>query len=211
MIDTALKFLDDAGNRVGGYLVVYGDSDHRDLDDEYFTNETNFFLDWFDKRPLLYQHGLDGVLKSATIGVIDTLKQDINGLWMEAQLDMRNQYVEMVRDLIRQGALGQSSGSIPHLVEVARDGHIRSWPIAEGSLTPTPAEPRTSAAIMKHTSDAATIEAAYKSVGLTLPADLVSTDGAIESADGKDGAEKQPGPRTIKIVRAKTPIIKIRG
>lgn len=142
MIVPALKILGDAGDRIGGYLVVFGSPAQKDLTGEYFTPETELGLDWYAQRPMLYHHGLDGELKTALIGTIDTLKVDAVGLWAEAQLDMRNRYVGAVRNLVEKGALGWSSGSLPHLVEVAADGRIKKWPIVEGSLTPTPAEPR---------------------------------------------------------------------
>lgn len=57
--------------------------------------------------------------------------------------DERNEYIEYVRRLIDVGALGLSSGSLPHLVSVDADGTIRRFPIVEGSLTHMPADPRT--------------------------------------------------------------------
>lgn len=137
----AIKALDDSG-RVGGYLVVWGSPQQRDLQGEYFTPETELGLDWYDRRPALYHHGLDGDLKAAVIGVIDTLKTDDTGVWAEAQLDMRQRYIQAVQRLIHQGVLGWSSGSLPHLVEITPDKHIKRWPIVEGSMTPAPAEPR---------------------------------------------------------------------
>ncbi len=92
------------------------------------------------------------------IGVIDTLKTDATGVWAEAQLDLRKRYVRTVQKLVRKGILGWSSGSLPHLVEVADDGHIKRWPIVEGSLTPTPAEPRRT--------DVHTLKSAYAALGL---------------------------------------------
>lgn len=153
-----VKALDAAGERVGGYLIVWGSPAQRDLHGEYFTPQTELAIDWFDRRPLLYHHGLDGELKAALIGVIDTLRADDIGLWAEAQLDLRQRYVQAVRRLIERGVLGWSSGSLPHLVEVGADGAIRRWPVIEGSLTPTPAEPRRT--------DARTIKSAYAALGL---------------------------------------------
>lgn len=49
-------------------------------------------------------------------------------------------------ELLKAGTLGYSSGALAHLVErVTGNGAtvIKSWPIGEFSLTPTPAEPRT--------------------------------------------------------------------
>ena len=157
---TAVKMIDAETGRIGGYLVVWGDASQRDLQGEYFTPETDVGLDWYDQRPVLYHHGLDGNLKAAVIGVMDTLWQDEVGLWAEAQLDMHKRYVRAVQRLVDKGVLSWSSGSLPHLVDVANDGQIKRWPIVEGSLTPTPAEPR-------HT-DVHTLKSAYKSLGLDV-------------------------------------------
>ncbi len=152
-----LKTLDSAG-RVGGYLVVWGNPGERDLQGEYFTPETELGLSWYPQRPVLYQHGLDGALKAAVIGSIDTLVRDETGVWAEAQLDLRQRWARAVQRLIEKNVLGWSSGSLAHLVEVADDGQIRRWPIVEGSLTPTPAQPRRS--------DARSIKSAWEALGL---------------------------------------------
>ncbi|MBZ0300809.1 MAG: phage major capsid protein, partial [Anaerolineae bacterium] len=157
-MQTTLKTLDAEAGRVGGYLVVWGSRTQRDLQGEYFTPETDLGLGWYDQRPVLYHHGLDGNLKAAVIGTIDTLVADETGVWAEAQLDLRKRYVRTVQRLVDKGALGWSSGSLPHLVKVADDGRIQQWPIVEGSLTPAPAEPRRT--------DVRTIKSAYDALGL---------------------------------------------
>ena len=154
----AVKHIDAAAGRVGGYLVVWGDAATPDLQGEYFSADTDFALDWYEKRPVLYQHGLDGTLKAALVGEIDTLRADEVGIWAEAQLDMRHRYVQAVHRLVAKGVLAWSSGSLPHLVERGADGHIKRWPLVEGSLTPTPAEPRYT--------DVQTVQSAYKALGL---------------------------------------------
>ena len=156
----AVKTLDAEEGRVGGYLIVWGDPATRDLQGEYFTPDTDLGLAWYPYRPVLYHHGLDEAVKAEVIGVIDTLRADAVGLWAEAQLDLRQRYVGAVRRLIDRGVLGWSSGSLPHLVEVAQDGHITRWPIVEGSLTPAPAEPRRT--------DVHTIKSAYTALGLDV-------------------------------------------
>jgi HK97 family phage major capsid protein len=83
-----------------------------------------------------------GIAKTSLIGTIEHLQADDFGIWAEAQLDMHQHYAQAVLALVEQGALHWSSGSIAHLVQVADDGHITRWPLIEGSLTPTPAEPR---------------------------------------------------------------------
>lgn len=153
----ALKMLDAQAAKIGGYLVVWGSPQQRDLQGEYFTPQSELGLDWYDQRPVLYHHGLDGTVKGEVIGVITSLKADDTGLWAEAQLDMRKRYVAAVLNLVEKGVLGWSSGSLPQLADVAADGWIRCWPIVEGSLTPTPAEPRFT--------EVSTIKAVYQSLG----------------------------------------------
>ena len=155
-----VKMIDEPAGRVGGYLITWGEASQPDMQGEYFTPETDVGLDWYERRPVLYHHGLDGALKAAVIGVIDTLTPDEIGLWAEAQLDLRKRYVRAVRRLVDQGVLSWSSGSLPHLVEVGAGGWIKRWPIVEGSLTPSPAEPRRT--------DARTLKSAYKALGLDM-------------------------------------------
>ena len=155
---STVKALNAEEGRLGGYLVVWGDATVRDLQGEFFTQDTDFALDWYEARPMLYHHGLDGNLKSAVIGQIDTLRADEIGIWAEAQLDMHKSYVRAVQRLVDKGILHWSSGSLAHLVEVADDGHIKRWPLVEGSLTPTPAEPRRT--------DVSSIKAIYEDLGL---------------------------------------------
>lgn len=155
---TRVKSLDAGSGRVGGYLLVWGDAHTRDLQGEYFTPQTELGLEWYERRPVLYHHGLDDAVKAAVIGQIDRLLADETGIWAEAQLDLRQRYVRAVHDLVRRGQLHWSSGSLAHLVQVADDGRILRWPIVEGSLTPTPAEPRRT--------DVHTLKSAYATLGL---------------------------------------------
>jgi len=168
----AVKMLENTnGERIGGYLVVFGSERQRDLEGEFFTPETNYYLDYYDRRPILYHHGADGVWKSVAVGFIDKLKIDKTGIWAEGQLGIKNvdlwekdqiethkRYVESVRRLVSKKVLNWSSGALPHLVKVDKSGKIIDWGIVEGSLTPTPAEPRMT--------DVSILESAYKSIGL---------------------------------------------
>src|SRR5215813_4718599 len=53
---TTLKTINAAEGRVGGYLVVWGSPQQRDLQGEYFTPKTDLGLGWYDQRPVLYHH-----------------------------------------------------------------------------------------------------------------------------------------------------------
>lgn len=150
----AVKFLAGSRTECEGMLAPYGGPaalGGKDLDGEYFSPSTDFALDWFGdwERPLLYQHGMDGAVKTSVVGRIKVMPTEA-GLWMQAQLDAAHMYHEAIASLIDQGALGLSSGSLSHLVSVdGKSGEIKSWPLIEGSLTPTPANP--DAGPVKHT------------------------------------------------------------
>ena len=165
---TAVKSLGE--NRIGGYLVAFGSANDVDLDGEYFTKDTNFELNWYDKRPALYNHGTDKSVKTEAIGTIDkiVLRED-SGLWAEAQLRDSFMYREYVMKWLSEGKLGWSSGACAYNVEVDKDGFIRTWPIQEGSLTLTPAQPDKTAIVPVknfHYTDAHILHDAVKSLGL---------------------------------------------
>lgn len=140
-MDNAVKILSINGTKatVGGYGVVFGGED---LEGETFTKNTDFMLDLVPKKPVFYHHGQNASVAKSIVGDVTTVKADEIGLWIEAELEMSQKYVDGILDLVKMGRLGWSSGSVSHLAE--RDGSvIKSWPIVEFSLTPTPAEPRT--------------------------------------------------------------------
>jgi len=63
-----------------------------------------------------------------------------------------------VKALVQRGVLGWSSGTAPQLVQYD-GGHISRWPIVEGSLTPSPAQPgKTRIMSIKSLADAPTLE-----------------------------------------------------
>jgi HK97 family phage major capsid protein len=142
-MDYSVKIIsqDDDTAVVGGYGVIFGGMDvsaERDT----FTKDTDFMLDLVPEKPVMYDHGLTEIKHFLGAAPNTSIKIDDKGLWVESQLDRHREYVEEVLKLIESGALGYSSGSVPHLVQRAQKS-ITQWPIIEFSLTPTPAEPRT--------------------------------------------------------------------
>jgi HK97 family phage major capsid protein len=196
---TCVKALGTEG-RVGGYLVVWGDASQPDLQGEYFTPDTDLGLDWYPRRPVLYHHGLDGDLGPVMIGQIEVMQPDHTGVWVEAQLDMRSRWARAVLDLVQRDALGWSSGSLPHLVDVAPDGHIRRWPVVEGSLTPSPAEPRYT--------DAVAVKAAFQALGLSTER-LEDNNGGTMNDQTHDGIKRLPAAQTAQHPAA--PLIEVRS
>ena len=153
-----IKDLDDKGS-YGGFLVLYGSPESTDLEQDFFGSyngkETNFWLeDGKGKTPVLYGHGGDEVFGTKRLdkGFGRLVKKDA-GVWMETQLQKRNKYEEYVHKLAKEGKLGLSSGTATHLVEKSEvetgdksnktANFISQWPLGlDGTLTPTPAEPR---------------------------------------------------------------------
>lgn len=135
-----LRFTDTAQTMLEGLLVPYGGSfNGRDSYGTFASRNTEFCLDWFPVRPFLYHHGLDAYTRATPIGRITTLEKRDAGIWMKAQLDAHNEYIDEIRKLVDAGALGLSSGAMAHLVEIDdKTGEWRQWPIVEGSLTPSP-------------------------------------------------------------------------
>ena len=141
---------DGATGYVEGYLVSWGNDQDTDLQGEFFSPRTEFCLDWFKERPVLYHHGLDGEAGLRSIGTIKTVETDDLGLWVQAQLDLRDRYASAVYDMIKSKEFGWSSGSVDHLVQISAKGEIAVWPLIEGSITPTPAQPaKTSVRVFK--------------------------------------------------------------
>jgi phage head maturation protease len=140
---------------VKGYLVRFGDTKTADLEGDYFTASTDygFPVSKGQRVPLnvYYHHGMDSMVGKKSIGT-GYIKMDDVGLWYEAQLDMADEYGSMIAKLCKQGKMGFSSGAAGHLVERKSMGgaaEITRWPIAEASITPTPAEYRNSVKTLK--------------------------------------------------------------
>lgn len=136
---TAVKLiaLDEDTATVGGWGVVYGGID---LYGDTFAKSTDFMLDLVPQKPVLYDHTLGDI--KGIIGRTRKVEPRDEGLWVEAELDRNADYVKLVLELVQKGALGWSSGSVPHMTQ-KESGTFKRWPVVEFSLTPTPAEPRT--------------------------------------------------------------------
>ena len=139
----AVKFVDGSETLIEGLAIPFGGPfAGKDFDGEDFGPDTDLALEWFPQgRPLIYQHGLDGAQKTTLQG--RQAEHDVRdeGVWARAQLDKSAKYHATVSKMIAAGKMFFSSGSVPHLVQATKDGHITRWPWVELSLTPTPANP----------------------------------------------------------------------
>ena len=163
--------------KFGGYLVRFGDASVTDLDGDYFTADTDFDFADGQRTTVYYDHGLDPVLKRRKVGE-GSLKRDEAGVWLEFQLQRRDEYEQHIEALAKKGKLGLSSGTAPHLVERVREGkanRIIAWPLGiDASVTPTPAEPRTMVQSLK----------SYLAAPLVPVDDIASADGSEGDATG---------------------------
>lgn len=163
-----VKSLDNG--KIGAYAVLFGDEDHTDLSSmhDFFTAKTDFWLDKWNTRPMIYDHAQNQSRELRDNPVVGTWsKATMNdiGVWLEGEIDKAHQYRAAVMKLIEQGLLSLSSESAPHLVlrrKAAKDAHeIVRWPLLAASLTTMPAEPRLRPVDV--------IKSAYKSIGLEAP------------------------------------------
>lgn len=137
--------------KVGGYLVRWGNPETPDLTGDFFTPDSDLGVEPESRLPVYYDHGMDSHFKHKKIGRGKVMFDDV-GAWFEAQLEMRDEYERSLYKLAEAGKLGWSSGAAGHLVDkelVGKSYLIKAWPIAEASLTPTPAEPRNAAVSIK--------------------------------------------------------------
>ena len=146
-----IKALDDNG-MIGGYLVRFGSADSPDVsrNRDFFTSDTDFGLNVTTKTAMIWNHGLDPIIEAkheggSCLGVGDLTRDDV-GVWVEHQLNLRDDYERKMFEMVKAGKLGYSSGTAAHRVRRERQGngthHIKVWPLgADASLTPTPADP----------------------------------------------------------------------
>lgn len=133
-----------------GYGLVFGG---QDLVGDTFTKDTDFGQDRsFVGLPVFYDHALSGV--KSQVGTVKAYEFADDGLIFEIEIDKHKRYADTIMALARCGALGQSTGAVAHLVH-NEAGEMKRWIIGEVSLTPTPAEPRTSALPVKTAPQAA--------------------------------------------------------
>lgn len=146
---TAVKALGDG--KFGGHLVLFTSEDDPDLEGDFFTKDTEFYVEDGQPLPVLYDHGLDKTVGRRKIGRATVKTEDV-GLWLEGQLNLRDEYEKSIYALIEKGKLGLSSGAAAHLTErkaLKNANQVTAWGIAEASLTPTPCEHKTQAIPLK--------------------------------------------------------------
>jgi hypothetical protein len=137
----AVRMATDDDATIEGWAVPFDGSfnDGRDSYGTMFSARTDFRLDWYSERPLLWHHGLDKDVGLTPVGTVRTMEVRDKGVWMKAQLDAQSEYFEAIRQMVKDGKVFLSSGSVEHLVQInQRTGHVDRWPIVEQTMTTTP-------------------------------------------------------------------------
>lgn len=163
---TCIKALtqDDKGVTVGGYLLLWGAPNLKDLGGDFFTPKTKLWLDEYKQAPCLFHHGLDGKVGMEVMGHRLESGVDEKGAWVKDWLDKSKKYWEFVKPLLEAEKLHYSPGSAPHLVERKGNGELVSFACIEDTMTPVPMQHRLA--------PLEEIRAAYKSAGIEIPAYL---------------------------------------
>lgn len=185
---TAIKATDNADGSVtlSGLAVVFDEpgTKNRDLTGEYFTADTYYGAASKSgsitvDAPFHHHIPLDGSAKAAELadailGEATMTKTDAG--WLASLvLPMRTAYEKEIAQLAKDGKLGWSTGTAPHMYRAAKSGQITRWPIIEVSPTPIPAEPRTYAGVKSLSSmvaDYATGDGADAPTDAPEPTDL---------------------------------------
>jgi hypothetical protein len=130
---------------VEGLLVVFGNPDAVDLENEFFTRDTDFGR--LRETPIWLNHTQPVKTASGVILVEEpigygALEITDEGVIIRGLLDAKYRYLAQIAP-----ELGWSSGTAAHLVmreAVGKATFIKRWLLGlDASITPTPAEPRT--------------------------------------------------------------------
>lgn len=138
-----VKALDDNG-LVGGYAVRHKDEAHKDFVGDFFDAETYLGAREGDGCDTLFHHGKP--IKKGLEAFADHIfapmktKRDAIGLFAQSVLDLSDAYEKTVFDLIKAGKISFSTGAPGHMVKREANGHLKRWPVAEISYTPTPCD-----------------------------------------------------------------------
>lgn len=124
----------DGGDLIVTALVPYGGPfGGRDAQQEYFNDQTDFWLDRIPKRPIVYYHGGEEYTPEI-IGEELGHQVTPEGVLFTVALKADNRFARRVWNAAKKGLARASSGAIAHLVRAEADGWLRVWPMAELSL-----------------------------------------------------------------------------
>lgn len=163
IVSPAVKLLQKDDEKVTFQVIgvpYYGPKylDGKDFHGEFFSKTTDYARD-DDGTPMIktvyayYDHALNDNVGKSPIGFAKFVEETDAGQIWNIEILRAYRYRDMLDALevmASKGLLGASSQPIQTSVEVDWDsGHIKSWHVAEISLTPTPANPAAVAEVLK--------------------------------------------------------------
>ena len=183
-----IKALGDG--RVGAYGLRWGSPDERDLQREYFAQDTDLGPHGGDGMAATVHHRIPlgdepeakALAKRILARPVKATKDAI-GIFVEHVLDMADEYEAAIYRLTEKGKLRWSSGTASHMADTEPDGKIKLWHIIEWAYTPQAAEPRLPQ-----------IMPLKALMGLDYPQEpMPESPGASLGAEGQGGQGRGPG------------------
>lgn len=131
---------EDGTERYECYGVLFSDKDNLDNYGTYFDKDTNYYLDWFNKRPWLYHHGMHPMMGLTQVGEWISAEIDDEGVFLIGEMLESFKHKEAVKELIRAEVLYPSQGTLGYAMDFNWEtGHVIDWPLVEVSSTVRPA------------------------------------------------------------------------
>lgn len=161
----------------------------KDSDGDWFSSQTDFWLDKIGRRPIVHYHGWDS---EGTPTDPEVIGQEIgyevkaDGVWFKVLLDEASKTAAAIWEAAKKGFARASSGAISHLVRPLNEhGHIDLWPIAEISLMDISKGnyPANSYAVALPV-----LKAVYKAANLTL---TIDSDASVEAQQGVEAPAEE--------------------
>lgn len=134
----------------GGPIPHPGAPRGADLDRQWFSERTEFHLDYFPIRLVDWHHGADPKLGRATVGKAVDPEEDEDGRWVTVWLKHGERRLNLIRRLAEEGGkVFGSSEAVPGMSRIAsqkgvipwrRDipGEIVEWPYMRQTLSTSP-------------------------------------------------------------------------
>jgi hypothetical protein len=171
--------------------IPYGNKDHKDFDNQYFTKDTDIMMAPGEKRPALYYHGMapngKPIEKPEVIGTAEYLEEDKAGRWFTVVLDKTKDLAKRIWRAAQRGSAYASSGAIAHLFRGDEKGKIDVWPVGELSLMDVIAGRRPS----NWDAVALPMKAVFNDAGLEMPESFVEAGEAKADEEAEEDASEQ--------------------
>ena len=132
---------------VAAYGIRYGSEAERDMQGEWFAPDTDYGPGGGNGVVTMFHHGIPlkaelTELARRTFAPVKAVADNV-GIFVEAVLDLADEYQAAIAKLVQAGKLRWSSGTAAHLIDVDQaSGKIKRWHPIEFSYTPAAAEPR---------------------------------------------------------------------